>query len=149
MRYRPKSKRKKFIFFSGGFTVQCHGSQNNGEIDAVQMELPSEIRLIREGNDDSKRENVGQAVGNAISEFYIYWYKYDQDSYKDNYEDFSKYELITLLYKTSSYISYLILIFLCFILYQNVKRMFRYYLLTKLFSFKSLPCSLSDKMSFH
>ena len=85
MRYRPKSKRKKFIFFSGGFTVQCHGSQNNGEIDAVQMELPSEIRLIREGNDDSKRENVGQAVGNAISEFYIYWYKYDQDSYKDNY----------------------------------------------------------------
>ena len=102
MMYNPKSKYKKYKFFRGGFTVQCHGPQNNGEIDAVQMELPSELRLKREGNDDSKRNNVGQAVGNAISEFYDYWYKDDQDSNKEIFEHISKYELKSSLYSEST-----------------------------------------------
>ncbi|XP_022783766.1 uncharacterized protein LOC111324472 [Stylophora pistillata] len=52
-------------FFSGGYTTRVHGSKDGGNIDAIQLELPRELRF--EWNRNVALQN---ALANAIVKFY-------------------------------------------------------------------------------
>ena len=62
-----------YKYFRGGFITRCHGSRFDlkGEIDAVQLEFPKELRFG--GKDVLNR--LGKATGNVISQFYKAWYR--------------------------------------------------------------------------
>ena len=62
-----------YKYFRGGFITRCHGSlfDKDGEIDAVQLEFPKELRK------GGKRvvDRLGKATGKAIAQFYKSWYQ--------------------------------------------------------------------------
>ncbi|KAG8448503.1 hypothetical protein GDO86_015553 [Hymenochirus boettgeri] len=56
-------------YFKGGYIVKTHGSKDNGQVDAVQIELPRWIR------DSSERPIFCAALAKAISNFYNFHFK--------------------------------------------------------------------------
>lgn len=66
------------VYFSGGYTIQRHGSRdrkisdlaNNDTMDAIQLELP---KILRQVDKDQGRE-VGMKVGRAVVEFAAKYY---------------------------------------------------------------------------
>ncbi|KAG0284192.1 hypothetical protein BGZ96_011449 [Linnemannia gamsii] len=66
------------VYFSGGYTIQRHGSRNykfsnlanNDTMDAIQLELP---KILRQVEKDQGRE-VGMKVGRAVVEFAAKYY---------------------------------------------------------------------------
>ena len=56
---------KTSIFLSGGLTVMKYGSKEEGKIDAIQMELPQELRLNKTAWQDSRLR-----LAKAISGFF-------------------------------------------------------------------------------
>ena len=56
---------KTSIFLSGGLTVMKYGSKEEGKIDAIQMELPQELRLSKTAWQDSRLK-----LAKAISGFF-------------------------------------------------------------------------------
>ncbi|TRY78650.1 hypothetical protein TCAL_06616 [Tigriopus californicus] len=54
-------------YYRGGYITNVHGSLNGGQVDAIQLEMPSEWRY--EGTLD-QRNVFAKAVGEAIAEYY-------------------------------------------------------------------------------
>jgi len=71
----PKHKSPGIIpgewkYFNGGFITRCHGSRFGGEIDAVQIEFPTELTKSAE-----VVEKLGKTTGKVIAAFYTSWYQ--------------------------------------------------------------------------
>ena len=68
------------LYYRGGYTVQTHGSNSGGVVDAIQLEFPGEIRI-----DGKKklRDQFSVSLAKIIERFY-----------KKNYKDFSYVEYI-------------------------------------------------------
>ncbi|KAJ7386627.1 hypothetical protein OS493_008778 [Desmophyllum pertusum] len=64
----PQNKKVKQggRYFPGGYTLRKYGSRDGGDIDAIQMEFPAELRS-RWGDDD---DDTKHAVVKAILSFY-------------------------------------------------------------------------------
>ena len=60
-----------WTYFDGGFITRCHGSRFGGEVDAVQLEFPSELRK----GGTRVLERLGKTTGEVIALFYKYWYQ--------------------------------------------------------------------------
>ena len=52
----------------GNYTVERHGSRDQGTFDSISVETPREVR-IDAGRDT--RVEYGQALGRAIAKFYV------------------------------------------------------------------------------
>jgi len=55
-------------YFPGYYTVERHGSRNQGSFDSISVETPREVRI------DAGRQSrirFGQALGRAIAQFYL------------------------------------------------------------------------------
>jgi len=57
-------------YYPGGYTTQTHGSQTSGEIDAIQIEVPSEIRA-----DESMRDKFASDFASVLHSFHSNLYK--------------------------------------------------------------------------
>ena len=77
----------------GGYTVERHGSRDQGTFDSVSVETPREVR-IDAGRDT--RVEFGQALGRAIAQFYVANYPQIAQLYVANYP------LSSILYPLSS-----------------------------------------------
>ncbi|CAD5125004.1 DgyrCDS13244 [Dimorphilus gyrociliatus] len=56
-------------YYSGGFIVKTYGSKNGGNIDAIQVEAPKNIRFS-----STKRTKFGQDLGSAVVSFMQTYY---------------------------------------------------------------------------
>ena len=81
----------------GGYTVERHGSRDQGTFDSVSVETPREVR-IDAGRDT--RVEFGQALGRAIAQFYVANYPQIGQLYVANYP------LSSILYPLSSIPNY-------------------------------------------
>ena len=52
-------------YYRGGYITRYHGSQYEGEVDAIQLEMPRNLR-----HEDDLRPAFARAVGRSIARFY-------------------------------------------------------------------------------
>ena len=59
-------------YFNGGYTVLTHGSKNGGSIDAIQVEVSSNIRKQMHGHN---MLDFSHALADSISSFHSHYYR--------------------------------------------------------------------------
>lgn len=59
-------------YYRGGWITQIHGSRDGGNIDAIQLEFPSEIRMEVS---KEKRESFAEELARNIVKFMQLYYK--------------------------------------------------------------------------
>ena len=52
-------------YYRGGYITRYHGSRYGGNIDAIQVEIPAELRMR-----SLEREKFAKALGRSIHKFY-------------------------------------------------------------------------------
>ena len=52
-------------YYRGGYITRYHGSRYGGNIDAIQVEIPAELRVR-----SLEREKFAKALGRSIHKFY-------------------------------------------------------------------------------
>jgi len=57
-------------YYSGGFITQTHGSSHSGDIDSIQIEVPSEIR----SESEQKRTQFSRHMAKVIETFHARFY---------------------------------------------------------------------------
>jgi len=77
-------------YFKGGYTVERHGSRDQGVFDSISVETPREVR-IDAGRDT--RIKFGQALGRAVGQFYTANYPQAAKLYVANYPAIAQYSL--------------------------------------------------------
>jgi len=60
-----------YAYYNGGYSVERHGSKDNGNFDAILVETPSEVRI---DVPRSTRIEFGDALGRAIANFFVFNY---------------------------------------------------------------------------
>merc|ERR1719431_1636370 len=55
------------LYYRGGYTVQVHGSRDGGQVDAIQVEIPGEIRI--EGG-KKLRKQFSTSLANILEKFF-------------------------------------------------------------------------------
>lgn len=61
-------------YFRGGYTVQTHGSKDGGQVDAIQIEVQSEIRVQKDGGGKKKRDPFTKALVDVVADFLTMYY---------------------------------------------------------------------------
>lgn len=59
----------KLKYYRGGYITQTHGSSNGGVVDAIQLELPTELT-----NTTESRAKFASKIGGVIAEFHQRYY---------------------------------------------------------------------------
>ena len=58
-------------YYRGGYITQIHGSREGGLVDAVQVEVPGEIRY----GEEEERTKYGQAVARILTQYMNLYYQ--------------------------------------------------------------------------
>jgi len=71
-------------YYKGGYITQTHGSNNEGDVDAIQLELPSEIR---HENGQVCRDKFSRACARVLIKFIdTYYTEHDTESFNGKTE---------------------------------------------------------------